>query len=120
MDRPSLSEILNAARQLPPEARSELVQALLNDASTSASTPALEPLTGMSDTELRTLAGAVLAPGHQRRLKNLLRKNREGKLDDAGRRALDTLIEESDRMALLEARAAYTLSRATSPTTRAA
>ncbi len=119
MDLPSLSDVLTAARQLPPEARSELVHALLHDDG-SEQAASIEPLLGMSDTDLRALAGAVLAPGHQRRLKNLLRKNRDGKLDDRGRRDLDALLEESDRVALLKARAAYTLSRADSPTVRAA
>lgn len=119
MDQPSLSDVLTAARQLPAEARSELVQTLLHEGG-GAAAPSLEPLVGMSDTDLRALAGSVLASGHQRRLKNLLRKNREGNLDDRERRDLDRLIEESDRVALLKARAAYTLSRAGAPAARAA
>ena len=120
MDLPSLSDVLTAARQLPPEARIELAEALLREGSAPGGLPSIEALGGMSDIELRALAGAVLAPGHQRRLKLLLRKNREGKLQGAEQAELDGLLEESDRVALLKARAAYTLSRTGHPSARAA
>lgn len=71
----------------------------------------LEALSGMSETELVALSHAVVAPGRQRRMKALLRKNAEGELGDLDRQELDALLEEADRVALLKARAAYTLSR---------
>ncbi|MEK7788272.1 MAG: hypothetical protein AAB658_22925, partial [Chloroflexota bacterium] len=85
----------------------ELVSALLKGA---APTPApLEPLIGISEAELRALAESVLAPPHARRLKQLLRLNRQKKLTRALKAELDGLLEESDRIALLKAKANYTL-----------
>jgi hypothetical protein len=120
MDLPSLRDVLAAARQLPPEARIELAEALLREGSAPGKPPAVDVLVGMSDIELRALAGAVLAPGHQRRLRALLRKNREGSLRAAEQAEMDGLLEESDRVALLKARAAYTLSRTVQPPAKAA
>jgi hypothetical protein len=116
MDLISLGDILAAARRLPRKAQTDLATALLHESAAAGAAPSgpppLEPLLGMSDTELRALANAVLAPGHQRRLKALVRKNTEGKLRDQEQSELDSLLEESDRVALLKARAAYTLARA--------
>jgi hypothetical protein len=55
------------------------------------------------------LSNAAVAPAQQRRMKTLLRKNARGKLSERERTALDVLLEEADRIALLKARAAYTL-----------
>lgn len=118
MDLLSPGDILAAARRLPRKAQTELAEALLREGVASGS-PSLEPLRGMSEIELRALANAILAPGHQRRLKTLLRKNREGSLREAERTELDALLEETDRIALLKARAAYTLVHS-DPTARAA
>jgi hypothetical protein len=111
--RSNLEEILTAARRLPRKAQTELAEELLRDAGTSTtkrpSQPALEALRGMSEPELLALTGAVVAPGRQRRITSLLRKNTRGELGDHERRELDSLLEEADRIALLKARAAYTL-----------
>lgn len=120
MDLPSLSDVLTAARQLPHEARMELAEVLLREGSVPGVPRAVDVLLGMSDIELRALADAVLASGHQRRLRTLLRRNKEGKLRDMEKTELDALLEEVDRVALLKARAAYTLARAAQPSARAA
>ena len=65
----------------------------------------------MSETELVALSRAVVAPGRQRRMKALLRKNVEGTLPPRDQAELDGLLEETDRIAMLKARAAYTLAR---------
>jgi hypothetical protein len=52
----------------------------------------------------------ALAPAHARRLKQLLRLNREKKLTRALQEELDALLAESDRIALVKAKANYTLS----------
>lgn len=110
-----LDDILAAARRLPVEAQAELVQTLLRDAASPGAEPpkqpGLETLPGMSETELVALSRAVLAPGRQRRMRALLRKNADGELGERERTELDALLEEADRIALLKARAAYTLAQ---------
>ena len=102
-------QILIAARQLPKPSQAKLVSALLQE-NGSAHTPTLEPLTGLSAAELRALATSVFAPAHARRLKQLLRLNREKQLTCALQAELDTLLAESDRLAVVKAKATYTLS----------
>ncbi len=114
-----LSEILAAARRLPRKAQTALAETLLQDAATGE-TQVLEPLRSMSEVELRVLANAVVAPDHQRRLKALLQKNQQGKLTSGEADELDSLLEESDRIALLKARAAFTLARSGAPSHKAA
>jgi hypothetical protein len=110
---PHLDEILSAARRLPRTAQATLVDTLLRDAASGEGAapeqPGLVPLPGMSDTELVALSRAVLAPGRQRRMKNLLQRSTAAALSDRDQRELDALLEEADRIALLKARAAYTL-----------
>lgn len=102
-------QILTAARQLPKRSRVELASTILSEVADT--TPAsLEPLTGLSEAELRALAESVLAPRHARRLKQLLRLNREKKLTRGPKAELDALLEESDQVALLKAKASNTLS----------
>ncbi len=100
-------QVLEAARQLPEPSRIRLVSALLEES--APDTPHLQPLTGLSESELRALAESALAPRHARRLKQLLRLNREKKLTRALKGELDALLQESDRVALLKAKASYTL-----------
>jgi hypothetical protein len=103
-------QVLSAARRLPKRSQIELASALLAPAKARFG-GSLEPLNGLSETELRALAASVLAPAHTRRLKLLLRMNREGKLSRELRAELDRLLEECDQVALLKSRALYTLSR---------
>jgi len=113
----SFEKVLREARKLPFQAQTELVEALLSGAGSSfikpsrrkTNGPALEILSGMSIDELQTLADAILAPGRQRRLHSLLRKNKTKTLGEKENKEVDELLEESDRIALLKAKAQYTL-----------
>ena len=71
----------------------------------------LETLGGMSEAELIALTGAMVAPGRHQQMKALLRRNTQSELGDGERRELDALLEEADRIALLKAKAAYTLAQ---------
>ena len=102
-------QILTAARLLPKSSQAKLVSALLQE-SKAANTPELEPLTGLTEAELGSLAASVLAPAHARRLQQLLRLHREKTLTHALQAELNALLEESDRIALVKAKANYTLS----------
>jgi hypothetical protein len=101
--------ILRAARQLPKPSHAKPVSALLQ-AQGAAHPPTLEPLTGLSAAELCALATSVLAPAPARRLKQLLRLHRQTKVTHALQAALEALLEDSDRIALVKAKAHYTLS----------
>lgn len=117
MSTMTVPKVLEVARRLPPEARLELAKRLLRDIQAPRPKQApkghrgLEALDGLSDEELQSLADAAFAPNRQRRLRALLRKNREGTLTRAEQSALDVLLEETDRVALLKARALYTLAQ---------
>jgi len=110
MQTVDFQQILIAARQLPKPSQAQLVSALLQEQG-AVPYPPLEPLTGLTAAELRALADAVLAPTQAKRLKQLLRLQREQKkLPRPLQAELDTLLEESDHVALVKAKASYTLS----------
>jgi hypothetical protein len=69
----------------------------------------LAVLSGMSESELKALAEAVVSPERQQRIQALLTVNREGALSAEQETTLDTLLDEVDQVALLKARALYTL-----------
>ncbi len=100
-------QVLTAARQLPKRSQLKLASALLKEAAAPA--PQLEPLSELNEAELRALAESMLAPRHARRLKQLLKMNREKKLSRPLKVELDDLLAESDQIALLKAKAHYTL-----------
>jgi hypothetical protein len=109
-------EVLKAARQLPLNDQVELAEALLRNLRSvlrlEPAVPAeeeLTPLAGMTAEELQVLAEAVLAPGRQQQLQALLEKNRSGTLSPEEETILDRLLAEADRVALLKARALYTI-----------
>jgi len=64
----------------------------------------------MSLQELRALAEAVVAPDRQQQLKALLDKNQRGELSPEEQEALNELLTGVDQVALLKARARYTMS----------
>lgn len=66
-------------------------------------------LSGMNERELEALAEAVVSPERQQRIQALLAVHREGALSAEQEAALDTLLDEVDKVALLKARALYTL-----------
>jgi hypothetical protein len=104
------------AQQLPPETQMELAETLLHNLRTILSGQEIQPkqselipLVGLSPGELRTLAEAIVAADHQQQLQALLAKNREEKLTSEEKQTLDRLLAEADQVALLKARALYTM-----------
>jgi hypothetical protein len=78
MEAVDFQYILVAARQLSKPSQAQLISALLQEQD-AVPHPSLEPLTGLSVAELRALADAMLAPAQAKRLKQLLRLQREEK-----------------------------------------
>lgn len=116
----SFENVLQEARKLPPRGQTELVTILLRETKSifipnqrrNVKTSVLEILTGVSIGELEALANAVLAPSRQRRLHLLLRKNKTKSLSQKESKELDGLLADSDRIALLKAKAQYTIRHA--------
>jgi hypothetical protein len=104
-------KVLSDARQLPKASQLKLVTALLNGEGEALplNGNAAQPFIGLNEAELRALAEAVLAPARAQRLRQLLRQHRAKKLTRAARVELDELLEESDQLAVMKAKAAYTL-----------
>lgn len=96
-------------QQILKKRRHTRIILLLEMSSRKIKESSLETLSGMSLGELKTLADAILAPGRQRRLSSLLRKSKTTGLRKNESTELDELLEESDRIALLKAKAQYTL-----------
>ena len=112
----SYSDVLKSARQLPVGVQVELVQALLGNIRSAIKTSnepdkksGLSPLADMTQQELTALADAVVAPERQGQLRMFLEENRNDTLSSEGETALDSLLDEVDQVALLKARALYTL-----------
>lgn len=112
----SCQDVLMAAQQMPPDEQAELATAILQNLRGWLRTrPAtrhdsdLIPLTGLNAAELRALADAVVASTRQATIHELLEKNRRGALSTPEKTALDELLAEADQVALLKARARYTL-----------
>ena len=110
----TVPKALEIVRRLPPNARLELAEKLLRGIRTARLKPSksqrgLETLAALSNAELQSLADATIASNRQRKLRALLRKNRETTLTRVEQIALDDLVVETDRIALLKAKALYTL-----------
>jgi hypothetical protein len=111
-------DVLATAKRMPPAAQAELVADILRNLQSWLRTGknledgvTLELMTELSASELRVLADAVVAPGGQVRLQELLEKNRAGGLNVEEVAILDDLLAQVDQVALLKARAQYTLRR---------
>lgn len=109
-------EVLQVAQQLPLKTQLELAETLLHNLHTVLSgreTPSdeneLTPLVGLSYAELQALADAVVAADRQQHLQDLLAKNRQRTLTPEEEQTLDRLLAETDQVALLKARALYTM-----------
>jgi len=109
-------KVLHMAQQLPTEAQLELVETLLLHLRSGASHSvrpsdgeSLMPIFGLSQAELRALADAVVAADRQQHLQQLLEKNRAGALTADEASTLDGFLAETDQVALLKARALYTM-----------
>jgi len=115
----NVERVLREARKLPPQAQNELVRSILSEGwytsikkkSRGGKRNDLATLSGMSVGELKTLADAILAPQRQRRLRQLLRKNKVQMLNQKESAELDQVLEDCDRIALLKAKAQYTLAK---------
>lgn len=113
MMRVSYPKILRLAQQLPPETQLVLADTLLHAYAGSQAADALQqhltPIVGLSPAELQALAYAVVAADRQSQLQTLLERNQQGQLSPEEGARLDTLLAEVDHVALLKARALYTL-----------
>jgi hypothetical protein len=112
----SYTDVFESARQLSLEEQVELAEALLHNLrsilqgeSDEVTKEKLIPLAGMSVTELQALTQAVVAPEREEQLQKLLARNRSGELSVDEQVMLDTFLAEADQVALLKARALYTL-----------
>jgi pyruvate-formate lyase-activating enzyme len=111
----SYAEVLKAAQQLPLEDQVEMAEVLLRNlrfalrSKPTESRGELAPLSNMNLQELRALAEAIMAPDRQQQLAALLDKNRNGELSPEEQDSLDELLAEVDQVALLKARARYTM-----------
>lgn len=109
-------KVLQLAKELPPEAQLELAEALLYNLRANlplqemiAGDEELVPIIGLTHTELQALADAVVAADRQQQIKMLLAKNRQETLTPDEESMLDALLSEADQVALLKARALYTM-----------
>lgn len=111
MGSASYSEVLELARQLPIDAQIELAEELLRAAPKQShdSGQNFMPLQDLNDAELVALAQAVVSPERQEQLASLLQEHQLGALTSDKAAALDAMLEEIDQVALLKARALYTL-----------
>lgn len=109
-------QVLQVAKQLTPDAQWALAEALLHHLRTNLPVQQplpedqrLEPIIGLTYTELRALADAVVAADRQERLQQLLTDNRTRSLTPEEDTTLNDLLDEADQVALLKARALYTI-----------
>ncbi len=66
-------------------------------------------LIGLDQSELQGLAEGILTPQYQKRLNELLHRNREEELSTDEEHELNRLLERLDSLNILKARARYTL-----------
>ena len=109
-------QVLQVAKQLAPDAQWDLAEALLHHLRSnlpaqmpSPETQGLELIIGLTDTELRALADAVVTDDRQERLQRLLSHNRARPLTQEEDTTLNDLLDEADQVALLKARALYSI-----------
>ncbi|HEX9974798.1 MAG TPA: hypothetical protein VGD14_22280 [bacterium] len=108
----TVENILQSAKKLNSIERLSVARALLKDIpERMKSGIQLSLLSGLSEQELDVLAKTFLSPSRNRRLKFLLKKNCEGKISQQEVTELDKLLAESDQIALLKAKAQYTLKK---------
>lgn len=109
-------DLLQLVRQLPQSIQLRLAEDLLKTLRAHAlkktpnvSEQSLAPVIGLTKEELKALAESVVAPDRQQRITHLLELNRTQQLSGKNEAELDELLTEVDRIALLKARAMYTL-----------
>jgi hypothetical protein len=107
-----VESILQSAKKLNSIDRISIANALLKDIPEQLKKGLNLPLlSGLNEQELRVLAITSLSPSRNKRLKYLLNKNREGKISQQESAELDQILAESDQIALLKAKAQYTLKK---------
>jgi hypothetical protein len=107
----TVENILQSAKKLDSIERLSVARALLRDIQEQLRKEIKLPLlSGLNEQELDVLAW-TLSPSRNQRLKYLLKKIREGELNEKQSNELDTLLVESDKSALLKAKAQYTLKK---------
>ncbi|MEW5987287.1 MAG: hypothetical protein AB1791_11675 [Chloroflexota bacterium] len=116
MTTATYDDILRTARRLPVSEQFGLAEALLRGIRSVLIEPAeatprsgLVPLAGLGDGELQALANAIVSAEKQQQLQGLLAANRSQTLTTSEMETLDALLDEIDQVALLKARALYTL-----------
>ena len=109
-------DLLQLVRQLPQSIQLRLAEELVKTLRThalkktsNAPEQSLAPVIGLSKEELKALSESVVAPDRQQRIANLLELNRAQPLSAKSEAELDELLAEVDRIALVKARALYTL-----------
>ncbi len=104
-------ELVAQVQQLPVKHQLQLVQTVTKQVGHhfNPQQPALFPLISLDRSELQTVAEAIVSPDHQTALHTLLQKQHEEQLSDVELQRLDELLAEVDRVALLKAKALYTL-----------
>lgn len=104
-------ELVAQVQQLPMKRQLQLVHTVTKQVGQyfKPQQPALFPLISLDRSELQTLADAIVSPDHQTVLHTLLHKQREAQLSAGELQQLDELLAEVDRVALLKAKALYTL-----------
>lgn len=109
-------DLLQLVRQLPQSIQLRLAEELLKTLRTpslkktiNVGEQSLAPVIGFSKEELKALAESVVAPDRQQRIAELLEINRCQQLSAKNEAELDELLVEVDHIALLKARALYTL-----------
>jgi hypothetical protein len=116
MTDPTLQDLLNRFEQLPIRAQVELIETMWQTfrnrqpQSRANLEEELVPLFGLSKEDLRALAGALVASESQQTIWRLLRKQQRHPLSAQDEARLNDLLAEADQVALLKARALYTLS----------
>lgn len=106
----TVESVLKTAKKLDSFDRISIVSALLKDIPEQLKRGLKLPLlAGLNEQELHILAKTSLSPPRNKRLKYLLKKNREAKLNQQKSKELDQILAESDQIALLKEKAQYTL-----------
>lgn len=108
----TVESILKTAKNLNSIDRISIANALLEDIPELLKKGIKLPLLSeLNEQELNVLAKTSLSPSRNKRLKFLLKKNREGKLSRQESAELDQILAESDQIALLKAKAQHTLKK---------
>ena len=102
-------ELLQTTQRLPVESQLQLIQTLFAGLTKERKQPQLLPLFGLSVAELKVIALGQLSPPDAKRLHTLIEQEKQGQSTSPEIVELDERLEDLDQLALLKARALYTL-----------